>query len=72
MLLQFEAAKSEGEAQKISKQIEAVLYDEMPYIVLVTTPILEVYNDKLTLPYTSILDGIQGVNGLPTDTVVSQ
>jgi hypothetical protein len=26
----------------------------------------------LTLPYTSILDGIQGVNGLPTDTVVSQ
>lgn len=72
LLLQFEAAKSEGEAQKISKQIEAILYDEMPYIVLVTTPILEVYNDKLTLPYTSILDGIQGVGGLPTDTVVSQ
>ena len=42
LVSQFKGAKSVSEAQALSKKMEAILFDDMPYLVLVTTPILEV------------------------------
>jgi len=50
--------------------MEAILYEDMPYLVLVTTPITEVYRDNVVFPYTDSLDGIQDLSGLPTEVEV--
>ena len=70
LISEQKAAKTVAEAQAISKEMESILFDDMPYLVLVTTPVLEVYRDNVTFPYTDTLDGIQDLGGLPTDTQV--
>jgi len=52
--------------------MEAILFDDMPYLVLVTTPVLEVYRSNVEFPFTDTLDGIQDLSGLPTSVKVSQ
>jgi ABC-type transport system substrate-binding protein len=55
----FEGAKTVEEAIKLSNQLEAILYDELPYLVLMNPPVLEVYrSDSIELPFTTVLDGI--------------
>jgi peptide/nickel transport system substrate-binding protein len=52
--------------QKVFR-IEEFLADELPYVVLFTTPILETYrSDRLRFPYTETLGGLQNVSGLTT------
>ena len=63
-------AKTVAEAQAISKEMESILFEDMPYLVLVTTPVLEVYRDNVVFPYTDTLDGLQDLGGLPTNTQV--
>ena len=47
--------------------MQGFLADELPYVVLYTTPILEAYrSDRLTFPYTDTLDGIQNLQGMTT------
>ena len=70
LISEQKAAKTVAEAQAISKEMESILFDDMPYLVLVTTPVLEVYRDNVTFPYTDTLDGIQDLGGLPTNTQV--
>jgi peptide/nickel transport system substrate-binding protein len=72
LISDFKLAKTVGEAQRISKEMEAILFDDMPYLVLVTTPVLEVYRSSVEFPYTDTLDGIQDLGGLPTNVKVSQ
>ena len=46
--------------------MQEFLADDLPYVVLFTTPILETYRkDRLDFPYTSTLSGLQGAGGLP-------
>jgi len=47
------------EAKQIAFRIQEILADELPYVLLFTTPILEAYSTDVNWPYTDILDGIQ-------------
>jgi ABC-type transport system substrate-binding protein len=52
-------------------EMQHLLADDLPYVVLFTTPILETYrNDRLEFPYTDVLSGIQGQNGLTTTVLI--
>lgn len=47
-------------------QMQEFLAEDLPYVVLFTTPILETYrSDRLEFPFTSTLSGLQGSGGLP-------
>ncbi|HEY8486757.1 MAG TPA: ABC transporter substrate-binding protein [Limnochordales bacterium] len=57
------------EARAIAFQLQAILAEELPYVVLFTTPILEAYrSDRVRYPFTEVLDGIQGggMAGMPS------
>lgn len=47
------------EARAIAFRIQEILADELPYVVLFTTPILEAYRTEVHWPFTTVLDGIQ-------------
>jgi peptide/nickel transport system substrate-binding protein len=65
----FLAARDEEEAKEIVWQMEEILADELPYVVLFDTPILEFYRSaSLHFPFEQTLGGLQFLNGLP-DTV---
>ncbi|MDP6453150.1 MAG: ABC transporter substrate-binding protein [SAR202 cluster bacterium] len=58
-------------AKDIVDQLQAFLADELPYVTLFTTPILDTYRpSRLELPYTSSLGGIQNLNGLQQETLI--
>ena len=51
-------------------KMQEFLADDLPYVVLFTTPLLESYRSaRLTYPYTETLGGLQSTNGM-TSTVV--
>ena len=51
-------------------KMQEFLADDLPYVVLFTTPILETYReDRLVFPFTENLGGLQGTSG-STSTVV--
>ena len=55
----FEAAKTVSEAILLSNQMEAILFEDLPYLVLFNPPVLEVYRgDKVTYPFTDVLGGL--------------
>jgi peptide/nickel transport system substrate-binding protein len=55
------------EARRQVFQMQEFLADELPYVVLFTTPILEAYrSDQLEFPYTDTLGGLQSAAGLTT------
>ena len=52
-------------------KMQEFLADDLPYVVLFTTPILETYRkDRLEFPFTSTLSGLQGGGGLPGAVVI--
>ncbi len=52
-------------------KMQEFLADDLPYVVLFTTPLLETYrNDRLAFPYTETLGGLQSTNGLTTTVVI--
>ena len=56
------------EARRIAFRLQEILAEDVPYVVLFTTPILEAYrSDRVRYPFTSVLDGIQGdgLAGMP-------
>ena len=59
------------EARKKVFKMQEFLADDLPYVVLFTTPILETYrSDRLEFPYTDSLGGIQDANGMTTTVVI--
>ncbi|MFQ5793487.1 MAG: ABC transporter substrate-binding protein [Candidatus Bipolaricaulia bacterium] len=53
--------------QEIARQIQALVAEELPYIVLFDLPFIEFYrDDRIEFPYTEVLNGIQRLNGAPT------
>jgi ABC-type transport system substrate-binding protein len=61
----------EAARQQVFK-LQEFLAEDLPYVVLFTTPILEPYrSDRLEFPYTEVLDGIQGQNGLTTTVLIN-
>ena len=56
-----------SECQEISVQLQQVLAEEVPYVLLFDTGIVEAYrSDVLEYPYTETLGGLQFSQGLPT------
>jgi len=56
-----------SKARELAFKLQEILAEELPYIVLFDTPLLEAYRaDRLKFPYTEALDGIQGANGMTT------
>lgn len=52
-------------AREKAFKLQEILADELPYIVLFDTPMLEAYrSDRLQFPYTKVLSGLQYVGGL--------
>jgi hypothetical protein len=47
--------------------MDRIIVEEVPYLVLFQTPILEAYRTTLAFPFTDSLDGIQNLSGLPGD-----
>ena len=48
-------------------RMQAFLADDLPYVTLFTTPIVETYrSDKIDFPYTENLGGLQNVAGMPS------
>jgi len=60
---EFKAAKTINEAIAISQQMEAILFEELPYLVLFNVPTLEVYRDTTEFPFTDVLDGLTSTGG---------
>ncbi len=55
----FEAAKTVAEAITLSNQMEAILFEDLPYLVLFNPPVLEVYRgDSVVYPFTDVLGGL--------------
>ena len=46
-------------------QMEQMLADDLPYIILFTTPVTEFHNKDLNFPFTQTLGGIKNLNGMP-------
>ncbi len=61
---QFVRAKTLSEARDLIHQAEAILAEDLPYVVLFTTPIIEAYSGSLDFPYLVTLDGLQNWGGL--------
>jgi len=59
----FKEAKTVAGAIAISQQMEAILFEELPYLVLFNVPTLEVYRDTVEFPFTDVLDGLTGTGG---------
>ena len=66
---EFDRAKTLSEARDLIHQADAMIAEDLPYVVLFTTPLIEAYSNQLTYPFTTILDGLQSASGL-TGTVV--
>ncbi len=54
-----------NQAAEIVRRMDALLADDVPYIILFTTPVLETFRETLEFPSTTTLDGLQNFNGLP-------
>ena len=61
---------SETELEAARQQVfemQAFLADELPYVVLFDTPIIETYrSDRIQFPYTELWGGLQSSAGMPT------
>ena len=52
-------------------KMQEFLADDLPYVVLFTTPLLESYrSDRLIFPYTGTLGGLQSTNGMTSAVVI--
>ncbi len=61
---EFKAAKTLEEARDLIFQGDAIINEDLPYVVLFTTPIIEAYRNTIEFPFTSVLDGLQNFGGL--------
>ena len=60
----FNQATTFQEGYELLWEMERILADELPYILLFDTGILEGYRTDVEFPFTETLDGIQNLNGL--------
>lgn len=56
----FDAATTIEEAAELTKEMDAILARDLPYVVLFRTPIIEAYNATVQFPVQTIMGGQQG------------
>lgn len=64
LVAEFNAATTEEEAYDLMWQMEANLAENLPYITLFDTGILEFYNNRVQYPFTETLSGLQFLSGM--------
>jgi ABC-type transport system substrate-binding protein len=69
---QFNEATDVDEARELVSQMDRLLAEDMPYVVLFTTPILEAHSNSVRFPFTETLSGIQNIQGLPLSVQLSE
>jgi ABC-type transport system substrate-binding protein len=68
---QIKSCTALDQCKQIADQIQKLLAEELPYVVLFDTGIIEAYrSDAVEYPYTETLGGLQFVNGLPAAVMV--
>lgn len=60
---EFLAATDRETARDMVFQMQEMLANDVPYVTLFTTPLLEVYRDNVEFPYTDVLGGLQASYG---------
>ncbi len=68
---EFLAATDIPTAKEAVKAMDKKIVEDLPYLVLFTTPVLEAYNNELIFPFTDVLDGLANLNGMPADVQIS-
>lgn len=69
----FEMATTAEEAQKWTFEMERILQEELPYVVLFRTPIIEAFRSGVQFPTETIMGGHQGFpNAWPNAVRVSE
>lgn len=63
---EFNAAKDQETAYNLIWEMEKNLAENLPYITLFDTGILEFYNNRVSYPFTETLGGLQFINGSPS------
>jgi peptide/nickel transport system substrate-binding protein len=62
----YNRAPTADEAYALLWEMEEIIFEEKPYIVLYDSPITEAFrSDTVIYPFTDILSGIQSLNGMP-------
>jgi ABC-type transport system substrate-binding protein len=65
-LVEYNRVTDENDAFDILWEMEQIVFDEKPYIVLYDVPVAEAYRaDTVEYPFTTTLAGIQYANGMP-------
>ena len=63
---EFERADNFEQAREVIMEAQELLAEDLPYVVLFTTPLYEAYRaDQIVFPFTDALDGIQNYYGFP-------
>jgi ABC-type transport system substrate-binding protein len=58
-------------ARDIVNQLQAFLAEDLPYVTLFTTPILDTYRpSRIEFPYTESLGGLKDLNGLQQEVLI--
>ncbi len=69
---QFQSTTDVDEARGVIKQMDAILAEDLPYVVLFTAPIIEPYRNTLSFPFSDTLSGLQNLQGLPSFVRLAQ
>ncbi len=69
---QFQTTTDLDQARETIKEMDAILAEDVPYVVLFTAPILEPYRNSLIFPFTDTLSGLQNLQGLPSYVRLAQ
>ena len=69
---QLKAETDINAAAALVRQMDAVLAQDVPYVVLFTTPVLEAFRNTLEFPSTTTLDGLQNFLALPGSVNLAQ
>ena len=68
-----DAATTIEEAAELTKEMDAILARDLPYVVLFRTPIIEAYGANVQFPVESIMGGQQGFpNAWPNAVAVTE
>ncbi|MGD2061054.1 MAG: ABC transporter substrate-binding protein [Acidimicrobiia bacterium] len=70
---EFDAATTIEEAAELTKEMDAILARDLPYVVLFRTPIIEAFGSNVQFPVQTIMGGHQGFpNAWPNAVAVSE
>ena len=69
---QLKAETDINAAAALVREMDAIIAQDVPYVVLFTTPVLETYRSTLAFPATTTLDGLQNFTALTGSVNISQ